>query len=111
MLPYEFKTNQRFDNKTIAESKAELSESEEYILWTENKTTRRGTEVHFQHLDEDSISLRDRVIIGAVAEHGYGSEFFVRKGGHATVEIKRSEIPEREQVDAEELVDRLLEVL
>lgn len=110
MSLYEFKTIQRFDNKTIADSKAELSESEEYILWTEDKTTQRGTEIHLQRLNEDYIPLRHEALIEVVAERTYGSGFSIGNDGHAVVLVKRWETPEGELVGAEELANRLLEV-
>lgn len=111
MSLYEFKTIQRFDNKTIADSKAEISDSEEYILWTKDRTTQRGTEIHFQRIEDEFIPSSDEALIETVAEHAYGSEFSVGNDGHAVVLVKRWETPEGELVSAEELVDRLLEVL
>lgn len=111
MSIYEFKTIQRFDNKTIAESKAEISASEKYLLWTENPATQQGTEIHFQRLDEDFIPASDEALIETIAEHTYGPRFSIRNDGHAIVVVKRWETPEGELVEAEELVDHLLEVL
>lgn len=110
MSLYEFKTIQRFDNKTIADPRAELSVSEKYTLWTEDKTTQRGKEVYCQCLDKDSIPLRDEVLVGTVAEQPYRDEFFNGDDGHTIVEIKQLETPEREPVGAKESVDRLFEV-
>lgn len=111
MSIYDFKTIQRFDNKTVAESKAELSNSDEYILWTENEETQRGTEIHFQRLDEDFIPPSDEALIKTVAEHASATGFFVGNDGHALVEVMYWENPEGETVGAEELAERLLEVL
>jgi len=111
MSLYEFKTIQRFDNKSITDSKAKLSASEEYILGTEDQTTQQETEIHFQRLDKDFISASDEALIETLAEHAYGPGFSIGNDGHVVVVVKRWETPEGELVGAEELADHLLDVL
>lgn len=110
MSIYEFKTIQLFDNKMVADSKAELSDSDEYILWTETSATQRGGEIHFQHIEKDFIPPKDEALIKTVADRAYGYKISIGNDGHAVVGIKGWKTQEGELVGPDELKDRLLEV-
>lgn len=106
----EYKTIQRLGNKTIANSKAEISENEEYALWVEDKTDQRGSEIHFQRLNGDFIPRKDEDIIRTAFDQVFGDELFIGNDGHAMIEVKHWRNPEGELVGAEELANHLLEV-
>ena len=107
----EFVTIGRLNNKTIADSEAEVSESKKYALWVEDRTDQCGSEIHFQHLDKELIPSEDEALIETVHSRFFGDELLIGNDGHARVRAKRWVNPDGEVVSAEELMDRLLKVL
>jgi hypothetical protein len=107
----EYVTIERLDNQTIADSEAEVSESENYALWVDDKTDQRGSDIHFQRIKGEFIPWKDEEVIRTVYDQVLGDELFIGNDGHAKIEVKRWRNPDGEVVGAEELIDHLLQVL
>lgn len=111
MSLYEFQTHERIGGQTIAKSKAEVSNSGNYALWIDEDVTESEDELHFLRLDREYIPDDDEALIETVYERVLGGHLQIGNDGHAAILLKGWEAPDGTLADAEDLKDRLLEVL
>lgn len=108
----DFKTYERIDGQTIAESEAEVSDSGRFALRLEDEETAGPAELHFQRLNQPYLSHRDEALIKTVYERAYESSLTISyDDAHAAVSLTRWKMSNGELGQPSELLERLLEAV